>query len=68
MAVYCDDYQYHGDRDTLELDAAKRNFLAQRGWTVLTYWGCQILGDPDRCARQIAETLAVVADRGPGSR
>ncbi|HXF73893.1 MAG TPA: DUF559 domain-containing protein, partial [Actinomycetota bacterium] len=58
VAVYCDGYQFHGDRDTLELDAAKRNFLAQRGWTVLTYWGRQILNHPDRCARQIADTLA----------
>jgi hypothetical protein len=58
VAVYCDGYQFHGDRDTLELDAAKRNFLAQRGWTVLTYWGRQILNHPDRCARQIADTIA----------
>jgi len=57
VAVYCDGYQFHGDRETLELDAAKRNFLAQRGWTVLTYWGRQILNRPERCARQIADTL-----------
>jgi len=56
LAVYCDGYQYHGDRDTLELDALKRNFLQQRGWTVLTYWGRQILNHPDRCAQQIVET------------
>lgn len=55
LAVYCDGYQYHGDRDTLELDAAKRNFLQQRGWTVLSYWGRQILAHPERCARQVAE-------------
>jgi hypothetical protein len=57
VAVYCDGYQYHGDRDTLELDASKRNFLAQRGWTVLTYWGRQILQHPERCANQVAETV-----------
>jgi len=57
VAVYCDGYQFHGDRETLELDAAKRNFLVQGGWRVLTYWGRQILNHPDRCAHQIAETL-----------
>src|SRR5712691_4453286 len=57
VAVYCDGYQYHGDRDTLELDASKRNFLAKRGWTILTYWGRQILNNPDRCARQVVDTV-----------
>lgn len=54
LAVYCDGYQYHGDRDTLELDAVKRNFLAQHGWTVLTYWG-----------RQILNTLSAAPARSP---
>jgi hypothetical protein len=63
VAVFCDGYQYHGDRDTLELDAAKRNFLAERGWTVLTYWGRQILNHPERCARQVVETLRARKER-----
>lgn len=56
LAVYCDGYQYHGDRNTLELDATKRNFLQQRAWTVLTYWGRTIRNHADRCARQVADT------------
>ncbi|MGQ0669707.1 MAG: Zn-binding domain-containing protein [Actinomycetota bacterium] len=56
VAVFCDGYQFHGDRDTLELDAAKRNFLQQHSWSVLTYWGRQILNHPDRCARQVMDT------------
>jgi hypothetical protein len=55
LAVYCDGYQYHGDRDVLELDAAKRNYLQRKGWTVLQYWGRVILSKPDRCATEIAE-------------
>ena len=55
LAVYCDGFAVHGNPDTLELDARKRNFLQERGWVVLTYWGRTILKDPDTCARQIAE-------------
>ena len=54
LAVYCDGFAFHGDRDTLELDAKKRNFLQSRGWAVLTYWGRTILRDPDACAEQVA--------------
>jgi hypothetical protein len=54
LAVYCDGFAFHGDRDTLELDARKRNFLVEHGWVVLTYWGRTILKDPNACAGQIA--------------
>jgi len=55
LAVYCDGFVVHGNRETLELDARKRNWLQSRGWVVLTYWGRTVLKDPDACARQIAE-------------
>ncbi len=57
LAVYCDGYQYHGNRETLELDAMKRNFLQRQGWVVLAYWGRMILANPDRCAAEVLETL-----------
>jgi len=56
LAVYCDGYQYHGAREALELDAAKRNYLQREGWAVLQYWGRVILNKPDRCAAEVAET------------
>ena len=56
LAVYCDGYQYHAEREILELDAAKRNYLQREGWAVLQYWGRVILSRPDRCAGEIAET------------
>lgn len=56
LAVYCDGYQYHAERDVLELDAAKRNYLQREGWAVLQYWGRVILSRPDRCATEIADT------------
>lgn len=57
LAVYCDGYQYHGERETLELDAAKRNFLQREGWTVLQYWGRMILTNPAQCAQEVVQTL-----------
>lgn len=56
LAVYCDGFAVHGNIQTLEADAQKRNFLQSRGWVVLTYWGRTILKDPVACARQIAAT------------
>jgi len=55
LTVYCDGFAFHGNRDTLELDARKRNFLQTHGWVVLTYWGRTILKDPPACARQVGE-------------
>ncbi len=57
IAVYCDGFAFHGNPDTLELDARKRNWLQAEGWIVLTYWGRTILKDPDACARQIAAVV-----------
>ncbi len=54
IAIFCDGYQYHGDRDTLESDSSKRNYLQTQAWTVLVYWGRQILKNPDRVVREIA--------------
>jgi very-short-patch-repair endonuclease len=55
LAVYCDGFAIHGNRETLEGDASKRNFIQGRGWTVLTYWGRTILKNPDACAKQVGE-------------
>jgi ATP-dependent helicase YprA (DUF1998 family)/very-short-patch-repair endonuclease len=57
VAVYCDSYAYHGNPDTLALDAKKRNYLQSRGWVVFTFWGRMILRDPEGCARQVGEVL-----------
>jgi hypothetical protein len=57
IAIFCDGYAFHGNRDTLELDAAKRNWLQSKeggGWMVLTYWGRRINRDADGCAREIS--------------
>lgn len=53
LAIYCDGFAYHGSVDALASDARKRNALQARGWTVLTFWGKQILREPSACAAQI---------------
>ncbi|MGH8543797.1 MAG: endonuclease domain-containing protein [Gammaproteobacteria bacterium] len=53
IAIYCDGFAYHGNRETLESDARKRNILQSMGWAVLTFWGRQILRNPEACESQI---------------
>lgn len=53
IAIYCDGFAYHGDADTLGRDARKRNALQSKGWVVLTFWGRQILREPQTCEAQI---------------
>jgi len=61
LAVYCDGFAIHGNRETLELDAQKRNFLQSRGWTVLCYWGRTILKNPDACAKQVGDVYKQIS-------
>ncbi len=58
IAVFCDGFAFHGNPETLELDARKRNWLQRNGWLVLTYWGRTILRAPEDCAREIAQVYA----------
>jgi ATP-dependent helicase YprA (DUF1998 family) len=55
IAIYCDGFAYHGDREALESDAKKRNVLQSMGWAVLTFWGRQILRNSAACEEQIWE-------------
>jgi hypothetical protein len=55
LAVYCDGFAVHGNRETLEKDARKRNYLQGERWIVLTYWGRSILKNATAFASQIAE-------------
>ena len=55
IAIFCDGYAFHGNSETLELDARKRNWLQREGWAVLTFWGKTINHNSDVCAREIQE-------------
>lgn len=59
IAIFCDGFAFHGNAETLELDARKRNWLQSKDggeWIVLTYWGRTIMRDAKPCAREIADT------------
>jgi ATP-dependent helicase YprA (DUF1998 family) len=53
IAIYCDGFAYHGNKETLESDSRKRNTLQGEGWAVLTFWGRQILRNPSACEAQV---------------
>lgn len=53
IAIFCDGYAYHGNAETLELDAKKRNEMQADGWIVLTFWGKTINKDAAACANEI---------------
>ena len=64
IAIYCDGFAFHGDKDSLALDAQKRNELQAQGWAVLTFWGKTICKDAPRCEEQI---WRVYSDRKRGA-
>jgi len=57
VAIFCDGYAYHGDPETLALDARKRNRLQLLDWLVLTFWGRTIWKDAEMCAREVQQAL-----------
>src|SRR5439155_20034669 len=57
IAIFCDGFAFHGNVQTLSDDARKRNRLQAMGWLVLTFWGRQILRDPNRCVEEIRAVL-----------
>ena len=57
IAVYCDGFAYHGNKEALESDARKRNTLQSQGWAVLTFWGRQILRNPQSCEEMIWQCI-----------
>jgi hypothetical protein len=66
IAVFCDGFAFHGNQDTLELDAKKRNWLQRNGWLVLTYWGRSIQRAAERCACEIADVYRQRMSEGVG--
>jgi hypothetical protein len=65
IAIFCDGFAYHGNPETLELDAQKRNWLQRNGWLVLTYWGRSILKKPNACAQEVADVYRQRTARAP---
>ncbi|QSB14603.1 DUF559 domain-containing protein [Natronosporangium hydrolyticum] len=57
VAVFCDGWQHHHYPERQASDKAKRDQLADAGWTVLSFWGGEIVRDAEGCATAIIQQL-----------
>ncbi|HEX6467881.1 MAG TPA: helicase-related protein, partial [Streptosporangiaceae bacterium] len=53
VAVFCDGWKHHNTPERQESDKAKRDAMKEEGWTVLSFWGGEIVRDAERCAAVI---------------
>lgn len=61
VAVFCDGWEHHHTDEARAGDKAKRDSLRADGWTVLSYWGGQIVRDAAKCADEIVQVLSGAA-------
>ena len=57
LAVFCDGWQHHHSPERQGTDKTKRDAMAADGWTVLSFWGGEIVRDAERCATAIINQL-----------
>ena len=50
IAIYCDGYEYHWERDPFQKDRQQARALQLQGWLVLRFAGSEILNDTDAVA------------------
>lgn len=55
VAVFCDGWKHHHTPERQESDKAKRDAMREAGWTVLSFWGGEIVRNVERCAAEIKE-------------
>ncbi|MEV6985422.1 helicase-related protein [Sphaerisporangium sp. NPDC051017] len=57
VAVFCDGWRHHHTPERQASDQVKRAAMRDAGWTVLTFWGGEIVRDAHGCAARIAALL-----------
>ncbi|MBO3752839.1 DUF559 domain-containing protein [Streptosporangiaceae bacterium NEAU-GS5] len=57
VAVFCDGWKHHHLEERQASDQAKRDAMRADGWTVMAFWGGEIVRDAHGCASRIAELL-----------
>ena len=57
IAIYCDGYEYHWERDPFQKDRQQSRGLQQQGWCVLRFAGREILNEPDAVVRTIEQAI-----------
>ena len=57
IAIYCDGYKFHKDRDSFQKDRQQSRDLQLQGWCVLRFSGSEILNDTDTVIATIRKAI-----------
>ena len=57
------DFWFHKIESNIKRDKEVNLFLASEGWTVIRFWGKEIIFNPDNCAQKVENTLKKIADK-----
>ena len=57
IAIYCDGYEFHSERNPFQKDRQQSRELQLRGWCVLRFAGLEILNETDAVVRTIEQAI-----------
>ena len=57
IAIYCDGYEHHSERDPFQKDRQQSRDLQLQGWCVLRFAGREILNETDAVVRTIERAI-----------
>ena len=57
IAIYCDGYEFHSERDPFQKDRQQSRDLQLQGWCVLRFAGREILNETDAVVRTIEQAI-----------
>ena len=57
IAIYCDGYEYHWERDPFQKDRQQARALQLQGWLVLRFAGSEILNDTDAVVLTVEKAI-----------
>ena len=57
IAIYCDGYEFHSERNPFQKDRQQSRELQLQGWCVLRFAGREILNEPDAVVRTIEQAI-----------
>jgi len=58
IAIYCDGFKYHYNKESVIKDRNQDRALQFLGYKVLRYTGSEIVGNLDKCVREIKEFIS----------
>ena len=57
IAIYCDGYEYHWERDPFQKDRQQARALQLQGWLVLRFAGAEILNNTDAVVLTVEKAI-----------